>query len=371
MNIVEATKRFEVWLRSRITVVEHDLDYKHEQMRADPFLFFRATFYRWAQLWPEECPKLARATEAFTVGDLHIENFGTWRDAEGRLVWGVNDFDEAYPMAFTNDLVRLAVSALLSAEATHGLRLKPGEIAAQISAGYRDAIDGGGQPFVLMERHPKLRKMALQDLRQPGEFWQRIEAKTIPLKGDLPDSARKAFRKSFPEGAEPDYRLLLKPKGLGSLGRRRYLALANWQGGRLVREAKSVVPSACLWAAGKRAGKGNPWLEKIVRAAVRCDDPYYEVRRGWLVRRLGPDCSRIDIDELVHHEDAASLLYCMGQETANIHLGTPKGGKRVRSAWAQLPADWLETAAHHMLKVSLKEWREFREAGTGKASQTG
>jgi hypothetical protein len=72
----------------------------------------------------------------------------------------------------------------------------------------------------------------------------------------------------------------------------------------------------------------------------------------------------------VHHEDAASLLYCMGQETANIHLGTPKGGKRIRSAWAQLPADWLETASHHMLKVSLKEWREFREAGTGKASQT-
>jgi len=30
------------------------------------------------------------------VGDLHVENFGTWRDAEGRLIWGVNDFDEAW-----------------------------------------------------------------------------------------------------------------------------------------------------------------------------------------------------------------------------------------------------------------------------------
>jgi len=29
------------------------------------------------------------------VGDLHVENFGTWRDAEGRLIWGVNDFDES------------------------------------------------------------------------------------------------------------------------------------------------------------------------------------------------------------------------------------------------------------------------------------
>ena len=30
-----------------------------------------------------------------SVGDLHVENFGTWRDSEGRLIWGINDFDEA------------------------------------------------------------------------------------------------------------------------------------------------------------------------------------------------------------------------------------------------------------------------------------
>lgn len=35
------------------------------------------------------------------IGDLHVENYGTWRDAEGRWVWGVNDFDEAFPMAYT------------------------------------------------------------------------------------------------------------------------------------------------------------------------------------------------------------------------------------------------------------------------------
>jgi hypothetical protein len=93
---------------------------------------------------------------------------------------------------------------------------------------------------------------------------------------------------------------------------------------------------------------------------VRCADPYYEVRRRWLVRRLGPDCSRIDIDELVHHEDLASLLYCMGQETANIHLGTPKGRKRIRESWNHLPPDWLETAARLMLKLSLKDWNRFR-----------
>ena len=366
MDIVEATRRFEAWLRRRITVVESDLDYKHEQMRADPFLFFRATFYRWAQLWPEECPELARAAEVHAVGDLHIENFGTWRDAEGRLVWGVNDFDEAYPMAFPNDLVRLAVSALLAAEASSHFKLKPGEVCAQIANGYREGIERGGEPFVLMETHPKLRRMALQDLRQPAEFWERLEAKSIPLKGNPPGSVRKALAKISPEGAELEYRVLKAPKGLGSLGRQRYLALFQWHGGRMAREAKSVVTSACVWSQGRSGGKGNPWLEKTVRSAVRCADPYYEVRRGWLVRRLGPDCSRIDIDELVHHEDLASLFYCMGQETANIHLGTAKRRGQIRKAWKHLAPDWLESAAHLMLKLSLKDWSRFKDKGVGK-----
>jgi beta-glucosidase len=46
MNIVEATRRFEAWLRRQITVVGRDLDYK--QMRADPPL--PASRLRWKRL---------------------------------------------------------------------------------------------------------------------------------------------------------------------------------------------------------------------------------------------------------------------------------------------------------------------------------
>jgi hypothetical protein len=368
MGIVDATRKFESWLKGQITIVPRDLAYKHQQMRADPFLFFRATYYRWAQVWPEQCRELARAREVYAVGDLHIENFGTWRDAEGRLIWGVNDFDEAYPMAFTNDLVRLAVSALLAADASERFHLSPEEICQQLTDGYRDQIEGGGEPFVLMEKHPELRRMAIQDLRQPAPFWQRLEEKSAPLRGRLPASARKAFRALLPKGAEPSYRVLTKPKGLGSLGRQRFLALAQFGGGHIAREVKEVAPSAWLWATGRGDGarRGNSWLEKIVRASVRAADPWWEVRRGWLVRRLAPDCSRIDIDELVHYRDLASLMHAMGRETANVHLGTPKGRKRLRAAWAELPRDWLLDAARQMHKLSLREWRDFKRSGKTK-----
>jgi hypothetical protein len=361
MDIVKSTRLFEAWLRQRIPVVEADLAFKHEQMRADPFLFFRGTFYRWAQLWPKLCPKLARCRKVMAVGDLHLENFGTWRDAEGRLVWGVNDFDEAHPMPFPNDLVRVAVSALLSLHIDPAIKLKPEEIFEQLTRGYLAALDAGGEPFILMEKHPELRQMATQVLRQPAAFWHRLHEKTSDA-DDLPGGLHRAFAKILPEGVEASYKVVKTPKGLGSLGRRRFLAMGEWEGGKIAREAKDVVASAVLWAGERRAGKGNPWLEKTVRAAVRCADPFYEVKGRWLLRRLGPDCSRIDLDELKHHKDFASLLHCMGWETANIHLGTPNVRKTLAKTVRRLGKHWLKTASETMLEKSLHDWSRFKES---------
>src|ERR1022692_4143447 len=105
-NIQQATRDYETWLAAHLRVVRRDLETKHESMRRDAFSFLRATFYRWMQLFPALCPTLASAPVLLAVGDLHVENYGTWRDAEGRLVWGINDFDEAFPLPYTIDLVR-------------------------------------------------------------------------------------------------------------------------------------------------------------------------------------------------------------------------------------------------------------------------
>src|SRR5262249_44895486 len=119
-TIVATTDAYESWLRRHCKVIKADLNKKHGDMAENPFAFLRATFYRWVELLPVHCPELAGAPRLLCVGDLHFENFGSWRDAEGRLVWGVNDFDEAARMPYASDLVRLAASAMLAAaEARH------------------------------------------------------------------------------------------------------------------------------------------------------------------------------------------------------------------------------------------------------------
>ena len=77
MNIFKATADFERWLAKRLPIVRQDVALKHTHMAEAPFPFFRATFYRWIQLWPEVCPDLAKTPAVLAIGDLHVENFGT------------------------------------------------------------------------------------------------------------------------------------------------------------------------------------------------------------------------------------------------------------------------------------------------------
>ena len=358
MRIKKATKRYEAWLGDWLTLVQADLALKHSRMAEAPFPFLRATFYRWAQLWPEVCPELAKAPRTLAVGDLHVENFGTWRDGEGRLIWGVNDFDEAFPMSYTNDLVRLAMSAHLAIAANH-LALTTQVACKSILAGYREGLDAGGRPFVLEENHKWLREVAMGELRDPVHFWGKMNA--LPtVRGEIPRGARKALEASLPERGLI-YRVAHRVAGLGSLGRERYVALADWGGARVAREAKAMTPSACVWA---NEGKGPEkiFYEDIISKAARVVDPFVHLRSKWIVRRLGPHCSRIELAALPERRDEERLLRAMGFETANVHLGSRQAVKAIRRDLSRRKADWLLEAVHQMTKVVLKDWEEWKEA---------
>src|SRR5579863_7903943 len=316
MKIAKATDRYEAWLSRHLTILEKDLQLKHEAMRSLPFPFLRATYYRWAQIWTEICPDAARAPEALAVGDLHVENFGTWRDVEGRLIWGVNDFDEAWTMPYTNDLIRLATSALLAK-----MVCDPKAGVAALLKGYLGALEVGGRPFALAEHHSSLRIMAVARLHEPEQYWERLHA--LPEQDEEPPAgALKAIARLMPEGGL-HWHVSHRVAGLGSLGRQRYVALAEWRGGSVAREAKALAPSACVWA---ETGGGTAPIhyQEILDCAVRCRDPFVRLQRRWIVRRLAPDCSRIELSALPKERDEIRLLSAMGFETANVHMGTPK-----------------------------------------------
>jgi hypothetical protein len=158
----------------------------------------------------------------------------------------------------------------------------------------------------------------------------------------------------------PPCRYVHRVVGLGSLGRQRFVALAQWRGGLLAREAKALAPSALLWARGE-AGHPDSRYQEVLDHAVRCPDPFLRPRRRWLVRRLSPDCSRIELSDLPAEHDEKRLLHAMGWETANIHLGAGRTGAIQR--WlAQRDAPWLLEAAQKMAQAVREDWHAWRQA---------
>jgi uncharacterized protein (DUF2252 family) len=93
----------------------HAFRVKYRKMAADPFAFFRGTaclFY--ADVTRSRDPFTDDRTSRIWIhGDLHVENFGTYLNSDGRLVFDVNDFDEAYLGHFTWDLRRFAAGLAL------------------------------------------------------------------------------------------------------------------------------------------------------------------------------------------------------------------------------------------------------------------
>jgi Uncharacterized protein conserved in bacteria (DUF2252) len=357
MNILEATRRYEAWLISNAFINQRHLLRKHELMKESVFAFLRATFYRWAQIWPEICPDLRLAQSVMAVADLHVENFGTWRDNEGRLIWGINDFDEAFELPYANDLVRLAASAVL-AMSENQLALKLRDACEAILSGYMKGLETGGQPFVLEEDHKNLRAMAFGSRRNPRRFWKKLMCEE-KVRGNVPRPVSKIFEEVIPESGLR-YQVLSRVSGLGSLGRFRVVAVADWSGGKIAREVKALAPSACVWA--RNGSTKKIFYQSMLDNAVRSGDPFVQVNQTWLIRRLSPHCCRIELEDIPKKRDEYRLLYAMGWETANIHLGSRDSAAAIRRDLAKRKSSWLRDATKATVKATTHDWKEWRSA---------
>jgi len=357
MKLAHAVERYERWLGGFMRLRADDLTRKHARMKEAPFLFLRATFFRWAASWAALAPHEQSAPVVLAVGDLHLENFGTWRDGEGRLIWGINDFDEVARLPYSQDLIRLAASAYLAIEGAH-LTLRRRRAARAITDGYAAGLAAGGRPFVLEEEHAWLRAIATSRLRDPVAFWQKLSA--LPSTR-APAAMQRLLADSLPRAGLP-FRMAHRIAGLGSLGRPRFVALATVDGGLVAREAKALAPSAWHSATGGRARTIQ--YQAMLGQAVRAADPSLRVHVSgndrWVVRRLAPHCARIEVTELARTRDEDRLLYAMGFETANVHLGTPGARAAIQRHLRRRPPDWLHRAAKPFVDAVLADWREWR-----------
>jgi hypothetical protein len=370
MAIWKSAQTYEAWLRAQLKgdVDDNALLDKHQAMCAGPFPFLRGTYWRWAETVLDICKDLADAPVVPAVGDIHLENFGTWRDAEGRLVWGVNDFDEAAEMPWVLDIVRLATSTVLAD--VRGFDTN--DICEAILAGYAAGLGTPG-PILLDIREDWLRGRFEVKKRKREKFWHKydpdahrgisIDRKDARKFGRPSTAFLAAFEAALPNRTT-DVLFWPHAAGLGSRGRPRWIAYGEWRGGPIVREAKAVVRSA--WSLAHR-GKKCLRIADAARGPYRAPDPWYRLVGCSLVRRLSPNNRKLDLCEVGSPSELvdARMLEAMGRDIAAIHRATGRradlegdlhrrGHKAIMAATDKMAAfvraehaDWLAACRRH------------------------
>lgn len=338
-TISQSVQAYEAWLRQQLgsDVVESDLARKHAKMKTNGFVFLRATYWRWAETILDVCPDFKAAPQVLAIGDTHLENFGTWRDAEGRLVWGANDFDDAAVMPYALDLIRLTASALLArgsdGPAAHA-------IAEPILTGYRRAI-AEPMPVILERDHKWLRKALLLPDAERKEFWDKFAA-LRPAEKPVPAAYHRALEAALPSNS-PAFVPKPRTAGTGSLGRPRFVAYVDWQGGPVLREAKAMLQSA--WSLAHNPADRAIHAVDIAVGRMRCADPHYELQGSILVRRLSPNSTKIEIDRNPGLLLSPDMLDLMGFEIGNCHASDPSVGPAIERDIKARSGTWLSDAA--------------------------
>jgi hypothetical protein len=358
ISFAQSKSSYEQWLAKSLgsDFVASDLARKDLLMKESPFVFLRGTYWRWAERAFDVLPDLANAPQVLSVGDIHLENFGTWRDNDGRLVWGVNDFDEAATMPYALDLVRLATSAVLPPNSEKAA-IKDADVANAISPIIEGYAKGLKTPaaVVLEQDRAWLRGMVVVPEEDRKKFWKKIDQRVIE---PAPERFRTTLEATMPE-QHISFDTARRVAGTGSLGRPRWIAVATWRGGWIVRESKAVLTSAWQLAHG---GPEKLFLAEIAGGEFRAPDPWYRVSDGIVTRRLSPNNRKIEAGSIDADLNGQKMLAAMGFELANIHMGDRNASTTIAGDFEARNPEWWTAATKNAALSVIEDYKAFCSA---------
>ena len=120
---------------------------KYRRMREGPFIFLRASCHLFQDRLTE-LGAMPAAPLAWLCGDLHLENFGSYKGDNRLVYFDLNDFDEAALGPVTRELVRFLASVLVGAESLGSNQRQALELCAAFLDGYAGALAEGKARWV-------------------------------------------------------------------------------------------------------------------------------------------------------------------------------------------------------------------------------
>jgi uncharacterized protein (DUF2252 family) len=371
---------------------------KYAAMRRSPFAFLRGTCHLFWEDWPRNSP-LDTAPMVWVCGDLHFENFGTYKGDNRLVYFDINDFDEAVLAPCTFDVTRFLTSLLV---ATQMLRLghpQARRLGKAFLDAYAAALVAGKARWVERATATGIVRELLRTLKTRKRR-QLLKRKTI-LEGErrrirrdgkhaLPTTRKaqrkvKTFMAAFAERQpKPRFFEVLdvarRIAGTGSLGVERYAILVEGKGSpdrNYLLDLKEARPSSVLPAL---PGRAQPdWrseAERVVTVQRRTQAISPALLRSveiegksFVLRELQPVEDRLALVHWKH--DIGRLegaITTMAKVLAWAHLrGSGHQGAAIPDALIELGHErrWAEHAVRYAIHYATKverDWQAFRRA---------
>jgi uncharacterized protein (DUF2252 family) len=221
---------------------------KYEAMRTDAFVFLRGTCHLFYQDLPVKS-WFKKAPLVWICGDLHIENFGSYKSDKRHLYFDVNDFDEAILAPCTWDVVRFVTSVLVAAR-TVNIQMQDAEkLCDRFLTAYSQALADGKAYWVgkdnaegiiaaLLARKNQETRVDLLEKRTElvdGERRIKIDPKrSRPISDEQRQKIEKWMQEFAKLQTDSNFFKLLdaaqRSAGTGSLGIDRYILLVEGKG---------------------------------------------------------------------------------------------------------------------------------------------
>jgi hypothetical protein len=120
------------------------------------------------------------------------------------------------------------------------------------------------------------------------------------------------------------------------------VAIASWQGGQIIREAKAAVPSAWNWAHG--VAPDTSFVQELSLGEFRSPDPFLRTGEKFIVRRIAVDSRKLDFGDNAGAKLDLMAVEAMGFELGSIHAASTAQRNAVRANLDVLSNGWLRDA---------------------------
>jgi uncharacterized protein (DUF2252 family) len=370
---------------------------KYKAMQKDALAFFRGTCHLFCEDWPQT-HTLNGAPVVWVCGDLHVENFGTYKGDNRLVYFDVADFDEALLAPCTWDLTRLATSILIAAKA-HGLKRKHALVLCSVLLdAYALALRDGkarwierstaqglvGAVFQKLESTTRLAFIKQRTKLKAGKLELRIDGKHTLFIADDDRQRLKHFMREFAaKQADPKFFKMVdvarRVAGTGSLGLERYTILINGRGmpgGHFLLDLKCAPVSALARYVRTKQPRWDNEAVRVVEVQKRMQAIAPALlqattigSRAYVLRELMPTQDKLDLDAWDGRMAGLELLARdLGFVVAWSELRSGgRGGSATidelisfaaKRRWAESVVDYAE----HYQELAWSDWKRFRTA---------